>query len=175
MSTDDKRLRKDEAGLPEDDVKSRRELLSATAKLSAFISAVGLTGVGLSGAAMGQKGDATTPSDSKAGIRTPSDSKLKAVSPSDLKRNVRPELRERRMLPAVQKRQMKLLLNDALRTGDSRLALKRHPKLTLNRRQRQALLRVSKQDWAHLRRMKAQLAPLEEAGAMAGDTGYVFW
>ncbi|MFP3943524.1 MAG: hypothetical protein ACLFWF_06510 [Alphaproteobacteria bacterium] len=157
-------MSKDDEKRP-DDVKSRRELLAATAKLSAFLGAVGVAGTGLAGAAAAQKDDATTPSDSKVREGVGGGPHTEAVSPSDL--------RGKRILPAVQRRELKGVLRDAMRSGNTQAALKRHPKLKLNRRQEAALKRMSRQDWAALRRLEAKLAPLEELAA--GDTGYVFW
>lgn len=133
---------------PGDDLKSRRDLLSATAKLSAFIAAVGLTGTGLSGGAE---------ADTKAPIgRAPAMQKVR-----------------KRALPAIQKQEMKLLLNDALRTGDSRAALARRKNLRLSPRQQTALMQISKQEWAALRSAQSKLRAFDDLAA--GDTGVIFW
>ncbi|MFP3943525.1 MAG: hypothetical protein ACLFWF_06515 [Alphaproteobacteria bacterium] len=137
---------------PDGDVKSRRELLAATAKLSAFLGAMGLAGASLNSAT--------------AARAEPSSRPTKVFPKVEMKRN-------QELLPAVQQRELKGLLRDAMRSGDTQAALKRHPKLKLNRRQETALKRMTRQDWASLRRLQAKLAPLEDLAA--GDTGYVFW
>ncbi len=79
----------------------------------------------------------------------------------------------RRLLPAVQKQQLQRVLQESLRTGNPRAALKRHPNLKLSRRQQAALLRISRQEWAALRSAQAKMASLKDK--FAGDTGTIFW
>jgi len=141
-------MSKDDKKRPEDDVKSRRELLTATAKLSAFIGAVGLTGVGVSEAA-----SATTL------MRPPM-------------HTVRPRA-SRRLLPAVQKREFQSLMRDAMRTGNSRAALKR-TKLKLSPAQQKILIGLTPKDWAVLRSYESRLRGLKAPG-VADDTGIIIY
>jgi hypothetical protein len=136
-------MSKDDKKRPGDDAKSRRELLAATAKLSAFFAAVGLAGTGLGGGAAAEEVML------KRGIPT------------------------KRALPAVRKQELKLLLNDALRTGDARGALARRKNLQLSPRQQSALMQISKQEWAAMRSAQAKMRAFDDLAA--GDTGYVFW
>ncbi len=141
-------MSKNDKKRPDSDVTSRREMLAATAKLSAFIGAMGLAGTGLTGqAAADTRGLKTFPK-----VETKSNQLL---------------------LPAIQQKELRGVLQESLRTGNPRAALKRHPNLKLSRRQQSALMRISRQEWAALRSAQAKMASLKDK--FAGDTGTIFW
>jgi hypothetical protein len=139
-------MSKDDKKRPDGEITSRRELLAATAKLSAFIGAMGLTGIGVTGSAAADS--------------------AKSFPKVEMKR-------DQKLLPAVQKRELRAVLQDSMRTGNPRAALKRHPNLKLTRQQEASLMRISKQEWAALRSAQSKLGSLKNQ--FADDTGVIIY
>ncbi len=131
-------------------------------KLSTAFGALGLVGVGMAGSAA---------ADTEAAAKETATVKEVAATETTGATGAEEEAAEQsqpRDTKATTNKRLQALINDAMRSGDSKAALAKYRDLRLTRAQQEALLNITAKDWDVLSRYNRRLRPLR-GNVSAGD------